>query len=195
MTKKGTKYLSYNALDPILLFSILGLVGIGLVMVASSSFAIADKSLSGPFHYIISQSARLLVGGVLGFIVIHLRLGSLDENAKRIILLSIALLILVLIPGIGKTVNGSTRWIGFGFFRIQVSEIVKLGVVIYLSHYLVAYKEVVRSSFIGFINPMMVASVVVLLLMCEPDFGASVVIMFMALGLLFLAGVSLWTFG
>ena len=187
--------LSYQSLDPVLLFAILCLVGIGLVMVASSSFAVAAKSFTGPFHYVIHQSLRLVIGAVCALFIINLRLEFLQENARRILLLSLLLLVVVLIPGIGKTVNGSTRWIGVGPFRVQVSEIVKLGVMIYISRYLVEYQHLVRTSFVGFINPMLVVGLVVFLLMCEPDFGASVVILGSTLGLLFLAGVSLWTFG
>lgn len=195
MIKKKLKYLSYDSLDPVFLFAILGLIGIGIVMVASSSFAVAQKSFSGPFHYIISQSARLLIGAILSLFVVNMKLSFLENNAKNILLFSIILLILVFIPGIGKTVNGSTRWINLGIFRLQVSEVAKLGSIIYVSQYLVNYKDIVRTSFAGFINPMLIICLIIFLLMCEPDFGASVVIMFMALGLFFLAGVSLWTFG
>ncbi|NQY42457.1 MAG: putative lipid II flippase FtsW [Legionellales bacterium] len=109
-------------------------------------------------------------------------------------ILTFILLSLVLIPGVGRTVNGSTRWLDFGFIRIQVSEIAKLCIIIYLSRYIVVYQERVRTNIIGFINAMLMVSLVVFLLLCEPDFGASVVLVITSLCLLFLGGVSLWTF-
>ena len=103
--------------------------------------------------------------------------------------LSFVMVILVLIPGIGKTVNGSTRWIPIGVLNLQVSEIVKLFLMVYVAGYLVRHGEQVRSTLWGFLKPMMLIGLVCMFLLLEPDFGASVVIMMTVLGMTFLAGV------
>ena len=109
-------------------------------------------------------------------------------------LVSILLLVLVLIPGIGRAVNGSMRWIRFGGIGIQVSELAKLCIIIYLAGYLVRHRQQVSSRLVGFIKPMFILSIVAILLLKEPDFGAVVVIFITALGMMFLAGVPLWQF-
>jgi len=107
---------------------------------------------------------------------------------------SYLLLVLVLIPGIGKSVNGSTRWINFGPINIQISEIVKVCAMIYVAGYLVRRVDEIRKSFWGFMKPVIVLSVMVLLLLKQPDFGAVVVIMTSVFAMLFLAGVKLSQF-
>ena len=94
-----------------------------------------------------------------------------------------------MIPGIGKTVNGSTRWLPLGIINLQVSELVKLFLVIYVAGYLVRHGDAVRSSLLGFLKPMVTVGFAGLLLLMEPDFGATVVIMGTVLGMTFLAGV------
>jgi cell division protein FtsW len=99
------------------------------------------------------------------------------------------MLTLVLLPGIGKEVNGSTRWISFGVFNFQVSEAVKLFLIIYVAGYLVRHGEAVRTSILGFIKPMLMIGLAALLLLLEPDFGATVVIIGTVLGMMYLGGV------
>jgi cell division protein FtsW len=99
------------------------------------------------------------------------------------------MLLLVLMPGVGKTVNGSTRWIPVGILNLQVSELVKLFLLVYVAGYLVRHGEQVRSSLWGFIKPMIMVGLACVLLLLEPDFGASVVIMLTALGMMFIGGV------
>ena len=101
------------------------------------------------------------------------------------------LLVLVLIPGIGRTVNGSRRWLALGPVGIQVSELAKMTMIFYLAGYLVRQKESVSQSILGFIRPMMVLGVVAVLLLLEPDFGATVVIACTVMAMLFLTGVKL----
>ena len=101
------------------------------------------------------------------------------------------LLMLVLVPGIGRTVNGSRRWLSLGPIGIQVSELAKVTMILYLSGYLVRQQSSVRQSVLGFIRPMIVLGVVAVLLLCEPDFGATVVISGTVMAMLFLSGVKL----
>ncbi len=98
-------------------------------------------------------------------------------------------------PGVGKTVNGSTRWLPLGVFSLQVSEFAKLCMAIYLAGYLVRRGREVRESFRGFLKPIAVLSIASLLLLLEPDFGAAVILMSMGMGMLFLGGVRLGQFG
>lgn len=104
------------------------------------------------------------------------------------------LLVLVLVPGIGREVNGSMRWIGFSFFNVQPSEIAKVFVVIYLAGYLVRRQTEVRETWMGFFKPFIVLLPMAALLLMEPDFGATVVMMGAAAAMLFLGGVGLFRF-
>ena len=96
---------------------------------------------------------------------------------------------MVLIPGIGKEVNGSTRWIALGPFSLQGSEFVKLFVMVYMAGYLVRRKDEIESSLSGFAKPLLILSAMVLLLLGQPDFGAAIVIISAAIGVIYLAGV------
>jgi cell division protein FtsW len=104
------------------------------------------------------------------------------------LLIGIALLLVVLIPGVGHTVNGSTRWLRIGALNLQVSEPVRLCLMIYLAGYLVRQNKLLREQFTGFLRPMMVLSLAGALLLAEPDFGAAIVLLTTALAMLFVAG-------
>jgi cell division protein FtsW len=120
--------------------------------------------------------------------VFKIRLVQWEKSGMALLLFALFLLVLVLVPGIGKTVNGSTRWLPLGVFNLQVSELVKLFLVIYVAGYLVRHGDAVRSSLWGFLKPMLMVGLAGLLLLIEPDFGATVVIMGTVLGMTFLAG-------
>jgi cell division protein FtsW len=100
----------------------------------------------------------------------------------------------VLIPGIGRSVNGARRWIGFGGVSLQISELAKLALIVFIAAYLQRNQVRLREQWQGFARPMGILAVVVGLLILEPDFGSSVVISATILGMLFLAGVRLWQF-
>ncbi len=176
-------------LDYELLFSILILLGLGIVMVASTSMGISESKFGEPFHYLSRQLLFVLVGGVFAVAVFKLPLQLWQHIGFILLLVSAVLLVAVLIPDVGKTVNGSSRWLPMGPFNFQVSEFVKLVVPIYMAGYLVRHAEEVRGSFTGFLKPMGILSVFSVLLLLEPDFGATVIIMATALGMLFLSGV------
>ena len=103
-------------------------------------------------------------------------------------------MIIVLIPGIGKHVNGSARWLGAGPISIQVSEFMKLAMILYLASYLVRHREEVHERLIGFIKPLLILIIICILLLKEPDFGAATVILATSLGMMFLAGARLGQF-
>ncbi|MBB72723.1 MAG: putative lipid II flippase FtsW [Legionellales bacterium] len=175
--------------DGWLVLAAVGLIIFGVVMVASASMVISDRQYGQPFHYLFRQSAHLLLGIGLACFIFRVEIDKWQRASGTLLLIALAALLLVLIPGIGHHVNGSTRWIGVGPIGMQVSELAKLFVIIYLASYLERFQDAIKTHAMGFIKPMIVLSVVAVLLLAEPDFGAAVVIMATALGMMFLAGV------
>jgi len=175
-------------LDPALTIAFISLLTIGLIMVASSSISIADRNFSNPFYYLQRQLVFVVMGLIAALTVFKIRLAQWEKSSMALVILALFLLVLVLVPGFGKTVNGSTRWLPLGIINLQVSELVKLFVVVYVSGYLVRHGDAVRNSLSGFLKPMMTVGFVGLLLLMEPDFGATVVIMGTVLAMTFLAG-------
>jgi cell division protein FtsW len=181
-------------LDYILLMTAVALASLGLVMVASASITFADRDLGQPFYYALRQVMYIGIGVLLAMPVYRLRLALLQQAGPVLLVAALALLVAVLIPGIGREVNGSTRWISTGLFNLQVSEPAKLMILVYLAGYLARHGEELRERLSGFLKPMAVLSLAALLLLLEPDFGATVVLMATAMGMIFLAGVRLWHF-
>lgn len=181
-------------IDMPLLLSTLALLGLGLVMVASSSISIAERELSEPLYYFWRQFSYSIVGLVTAFIVFKIPLEFFQKFGPTLIVVSMFLLMLVLIPGIGKEVNGSMRWLNLGVISLQVSEFVKLATVIYLAGYLVRHNEEVRTNLSGFVRPLVLIFIISLLLILEPDFGAVAVIAMTAMGMLWLGGASFFQF-
>jgi cell division protein FtsW len=186
---KGFSAVRLSELDPVLALVTVSLLALGLVMVASASISVADRSLSNPFYYLQRQSIFVVLGLAAAFFVYRIRLVQWEKSGMALLGFALFLLVLVLIPGIGKSVNGSTRWISLDMFNLQVSEVVKLFMLIYVAGYLVRHGEAVRTSLLGFIKPMLLVGLAGLLLMLEPDFGATVVLMGTVLSMTFLGGV------
>ena len=174
--------------DPVISIVFVALLTIGLIMVASSSISVADRNFSNPFYYFQRQLIFIAMGVLAAIIIFKIRLVQWEKSGMALLLFALFLLVLVLMPGVGKTVNGSTRWLPLGLINLQVSELVKLFLVIYVAGYLVRHGDAVRSSLVGFLKPMMMVGIAGLLLLLEPDFGATVVIMGTVLGMTFLAG-------
>ncbi len=181
-------------LDPILLGTIVALFALGLTMVTSASIAVAERQMGNPFYFTLHQGVALLVGFVGASIVCMMPMKTWYRLSAPMMLAALASLVLVLIPGIGKEVNGSARWLNLGVTSIQVSECCKLAVVIYISSYVVRHTQALKHEVAGFVRPMALLSVVGALLILEPDFGATVVILTTSLAMLFLAGVPMWQF-
>ncbi len=178
-----------------LLAGCLALLGLGLVMITSASSEVAAASSGNPLYHMIRHLIYLGIGFVACGLVMMIPLATWQRLGGMLLIGAIALLVMVLIPGIGREVNGSMRWIGFGMFNVQPSEIAKMFVVIYLAGYLVRRQEEVRESWMGFFKPFIVLLPMAGLLLLEPDFGATVVMMGAAAGMLFLGGVGLFRFG
>jgi cell division protein FtsW len=181
-------------MDMPLLVAALCLLGLGLVMVSSASMEVAAGQLGNPLFYMIRQLVYVLIGFAALVFVISVPIRLWEQFRFPLLFLGIALLIAVLIPGVGREVNGSWRWIAVGPINIQPSELAKLFAVVFLAGYLVHRQEEVKEGWFGFIKPFMVLFPMALLLIAEPDFGATVVLMGAAVGMLFLGGVGLFRF-
>lgn len=177
--------------DRWLIIIVSSLVGLGLLMVASASIETSDHQLHEPFYYFYRQLIYLVLGILIGSIVVQFEVAIWEKISGYLLVAIMVMLAIVLIPGIGHAVNGSARWVGVGPFRIQVSELAKFSVVIYMAGYLVRHHDEVETKLIGFIKPMGLLTVVAVLLLKEPDFGATAVIMATALGMMFLGGMQL----
>ncbi len=167
---------------------------LGLVMVGSASVGIAERQYGQPFHFLLRQLAYAGVALAFAYGALRVPLAAWERAGGGLLLLGMALLLLVLLPGIGREVNGSARWLPLGPFNLQPSELMKLFMVLYLAGYLVRRREEVRNAVRGFAKPMLILALVSLLLLLEPDFGAAAVLMATAMGLLFLGGVRWWQF-
>ena len=184
----------FSRLDAPLLLAVLALVTLGLVMVTSASMPMADRMTGNPWYYFNRQSIYLLLALVAGFMVLQLPLRLWERSGYALMGLALLMLLLVLIPGLGKTVNGSTRWIDLGMIQLQVSEPARLFLLVYLAGYLVRQHAELRSGVGAFLRPMLVLSLAVALLLMQPDFGAAVVLVAAALIMFYIAGVRLGYF-
>ncbi len=191
----GRLRLMATQLDPLLLSLVPLLLGLGLVMVTSASVTTADRQFHDPFHYLVRQGLFAMVGLLLGGLVLGIRLSWWQRASRVALFVALGILLLVLIPGLGDRVNGSRRWLNLVLFRLQVSELAKLLLLLYLSGYLVRHAEAVRDQVQGFLRPVAVMGLASGLLLMEPDFGAAAILLATALVLLFLAGVRWWQFG
>lgn len=181
-------------LDLPLLVGGLALLGLGLVMVTSASMEVAAGQLGNPLYYMNRQLVYMLIGILATLATLTVPVGLWEQFRFPLLFLGFALLIAVLIPGIGREVNGSWRWIAVGPINVQPSELAKLFAVVFLAGYLVHRRDEVKEQWFGFIKPFMVLGPMAWLLIIEPDFGATVVLMGAATGMLFLGGVGLFRF-
>ena len=181
-------------IDAPLLLAVLALLGLGLVMVASSSLDLAARNFNNPYHFFHRQLLFAVIGAVAAVFFAAVPLRRWESAGPLLLLLIMMLLIAVLLPGVGRTVNGATRWIPLGIFNLQVSEPVKLLVVLYLSGYIVRHFANLRLHFVGFVRPLIVLGLGTVLLLLQPDFGGAVIMLAIGMGMLVLAGAKLWQF-
>jgi cell division protein FtsW len=180
--------------DNILVMVSFSLLLIGFVMVSSASLHLGAKINSDILYYPQRQFIHMLLGLCAATFVAYQPLHFWREHGSKIFLGSVVLLILVLIPGVGVKVNGSTRWLNIPGFRIQVSEIVKFCTVIFMANYVTRQQKRVQDSATGLLQPLIVFFGVSVLLLAEPDFGSAVVTLVIVMGVMFLAGARLLQF-
>lgn len=178
-------------LDLRLLTAALFLVGLGLVMVTSASLHKYDAS---PLYFSLRHGIAIGLGLAGSLVVMLIPVRLWERWSTMLYFVGLALLVLVLIPGVGREVNGAVRWIPLGAFNLQSSEFMKLFMMLFLAGYLARRREEVAYSVWGFIKPMFLLIVAASLIMLQPDFGTTVVMMSTVLGMLFLGGVPVWQF-
>jgi len=174
--------------DPWLLWPVLLLTAWGLVMVYSASIAVAAEA-GNPMGFLVRQLFYALVGVVAAWWVYRLPTAWWQRNAKWVFLAATFLLLLVLVPGIGKSVNGARRWIGVGPISVQPAEVMKLAMAILAADYTVRKFSVMKSLVHGFLPLASIVIGIGALLLLQPDFGSLVVISAVAFGILFLGGL------
>ena len=177
--------------DAALVLAVAALAAIGLVMVASASTSIAARAYGDPLHYFWRQSIHVAVAAAALVLAGRLPLRLWERAGPTFMAVAVALLVLVLVPEVGRTVNGSTRWLGVGAFNLQPSELAKLAFVVYLARDVVRREETIRAGPSGAFRLLAVLAAVSVLLFLEPDHGAIFVLWATAFAMLFLAGVSL----
>jgi cell division protein FtsW len=180
--------------DPVLLTIVLTLLLGGLVILASASISISDRTSGDPFFYVERQLIACVIGIAGAFVCMLIPMRFWQDIGPLLLLAGFALLVVVLVPGVGYTVNGSTRWLRIGSLNLQVSEPARLCILLYVAGYLVRRNKSLRESFGGFLRPMLLLVLASVLLLAEPDFGAAIVLLATALAMLFVAGARLRDF-
>ena len=179
--------------DRTLVWLVVMLLALGIVMVYSSSIAIAEGGRSTgyqPTYYLVRHTLFVAIGVLFAVVAFQVPMRLWQQAAPYLFIVGLVLLALVLVPGIGREVNGSRRWISLGVLNLQPSEIVKVFVVLYAADYTVRKAAFMHSLKRGFLPMFLVMLLTGGLLLREPDFGAFAVICVIAMGLLFLGGMN-----
>ena len=173
--------------DPWLLGAAVALAALGVVVVGSSSIELTTS----PFYY-LSRHLLFLAGGVgLAIWAMRTELKNIEQYNQLLLLACFALLLVVFVPGLGSTVNGARRWINLGISRFQTVEAVKVLYIVWLSSYLVRFRDEVNATWPAMLKPLGVAVALVGLLLLQPDFGSSTLLLAITAGMLVLGGVNL----
>jgi len=190
---RSSQPVRFQGFDQSLVMVVVILTALGLVMVYSASVALPDNprfSRYTPTHFLVRHVFSIGVATAAALIMLQIPIRVWERYAPHIFVLSLALLVIVLIPFIGKGVNGARRWIPLGIINFQPSELAKIGIAMYAANYMVRKMDA-RENFLRAMLPMGIAlGVVGVLLLAEPDMGAFMVIAAIALGILFLGGVN-----
>ncbi|MCK5869940.1 putative lipid II flippase FtsW [Methylococcaceae bacterium CS1] len=180
--------------DKALVFASVALIVIGYLMVSSASLHLGVKLTGNLFHYPVRQLIHIGLGVGIGFGVCLVPMAIWEKTGPVLFVVGLIFLVLVLIPGLGIKVNGSMRWLSIAGVRIQVSELVKLIVVIYMASFVTRHHDFVKESAYGLVRPLLLLSGACALLLLEPDMGSAVVILTIAMGVMFLSGARLQQF-
>ena len=184
--------------DQPLVWVVLLLMLFGMVMVYSASISLPDSPKYASYrnaHFLIRQGIFISVSLVAGLLTFRVPVATWQKLAPYLFAATLILLLLVLVPGIGKGVNGAKRWLSFKVFNLQPSELMKLFVVLYAADYTVRKQQFMHKLMKGFVPMAAAVGCVGLLLLLEPDLGAFGVIVCIAMGILFLGGINAVWFG
>ncbi|MGV6850681.1 MAG: putative lipid II flippase FtsW [bacterium] len=171
-----------------LLISVLTLLGFGLVMVASSSMGWAARKGLNEMHYFNRQVIYVLMGLFFSWVAFHAHTITLRSVSRAMLLLAVATLALVWVPGMGVNLNGATRWIHLGPATFQVAEAAKLFTILWVAQYLAAQQACIHKAPKATITPLLAVGAVILLMLGQKDFGSSVVLLACIGGMIFMAG-------
>ena len=177
--------------DPLLMMSMLALMLTGLVMISSASMDVAAAKFGGPFFFIFRHGLFVVAALLAVALLVRIPITVWERFSVWLLFLGLLLLLIVLVPGIGREVNGSQRWIGLGTFNLQASEVAKVCMVMFIAGYLVRRLHEVRSTWKGVVKPAIPLAFYVFALYLEPDFGAIVVTTATVMGMIFLGGMRL----
>jgi cell division protein FtsW len=166
------------------------LLAIGIVMVGSASIAVAEGQGVPSYHYLLRHLVFIAIGIVLALSLRVIPIAFFERNSRPMMVLSVVLLLAVLVPGLGHTVNGSTRWIRLGFINFQAVEAVKLLTVFYVAGYLARKADSVHSRFFDTLKPLLFAALLSAILLLQPDMGSAAVITAIVAGMVWLAGAA-----
>ena len=173
--------------DPWLLGAAATLASLGVVMVASSSIELSEN----PFYYLTRHLLFLGIGVGLAFWAMRTELKTIEQYNQVLLLACFGLLMVVFVPGLGSSVNGAKRWINLGVSKFQTVEAVKVLYIVWLSSYLVRFRDEVNATWPAMLKPLGVAIALVGLLLMQPDFGSSTLLLAITAGMLVLGGVNL----
>ncbi|WP_329741330.1 putative lipid II flippase FtsW [Dyella sp. A6] len=174
--------------DQWLLIGLIGLACVGVVMVASSSIAVAASQHIGEFYFLKKHLLFLGIGLVAAGVAMRTELRVLEKFAFPLLALAFILLLAVFVPHFGMRINGAHRWLNLGITSFQPVEAVKLVLVIYMASYLVRHRESIETRFLGLIKPLLVAGVIVLMLLAQPDFGSAMLVIAVTIAMVWLGG-------
>jgi cell division protein FtsW len=180
--------------DRWLLGSTFVLLTLGVIMVYSASIAYADREMHNSAYFLIRHVSYAILGLILMAFVMRTRVRWWEKAGPYLLLLGIASLCVVLVPGISAHVNGSSRWVKLGIVNLQPSEFMKLFMVVYVAGYLVRKQEALKNFTQGIVMMSLVVAAIGILLLLEPDMGTLVVISLTVFAMLFLGGVRFWHF-
>ncbi len=180
--------------DPWLLGCTFVLLATGVIMVYSASVAYADREMNSSVYFLIRHASYTILGLLLMAFTMRTRVRWWEKAGPYLLLIGIVSLFVVLLPGIGAHVNGSSRWIRLGVVNLQPSEFMKLFTVVYVAGYLVRKQEALKNFTQGIVMVSLVVAVIGALLLMEPDMGSLVVITVTVFAMLFLGGVRFWHF-
>lgn len=186
-----------SSTDLVLIWTVLFLLGLGLVMMYSASIAIAEaeQETRSTYYYLEKQGIAILCGVFVGLIIFHLlSMERLRVFCPLLLLGGLALLLLVLVPGVGREINGSYRWIPLGVTNFQPSELIKLLMVIFTADYAVRRRAHLNHLFRGILPVLVILMILAGLLLMQKDYGALFVITLVMVSILFMSGMSLRSF-
>lgn len=193
LLRNGVRHL-LRGIDPGLALLLLALIGFGMVMMTSASVTLGERLVSDPMYHFVRQAATVALAVGIMLAMLQVPLVFWQKSSPWWLVLGIVLLLALLVPGVGRTVNGSTRWLEVGPLTLQVSEYVKFFALVYFAAYLHRRGAQLGESFLALLVPSLVLALVCGLIVLQPDFGTAAVLFAAVMGMVFLGGVSIMRF-